>query len=52
VLGELPAEDEDCEGMYRVRFEDGTEIEAWGLEVCVWDQEAEAADAAESEAGA
>jgi hypothetical protein len=34
-----PAADEEdgAEDMYLIRFEDGTEIEAFGHEVCVWD---------------
>jgi hypothetical protein len=30
---------EQFEPMYRIRFEDGTEITAWGEEVCVADEE-------------
>jgi hypothetical protein len=30
-----PDADEPQEDMYLIRFEDGTEITAWGIEVCV-----------------
>lgn len=36
LLGEIPAEghhDEECSPMYLIRFDDGTEIEAWPEEV-------------------
>lgn len=42
VVETVPADpdDEESVAMYRIRFEDGEVIEAWGEEVCIEDADA------------